>query len=32
MPFLAVDPFWDGIRSYPRYANLLGRMGLPQPQ
>ncbi len=32
MPYLAVDPFWTGMSSDPRYADLLRRMGLPQPK
>ena len=32
MPYLTVDAFWYGMRSDPRYADLLRRMGLPQPQ
>ena len=32
MPYLAVDPFWYGMHSDPRYADLLRRMGLPQPE
>jgi tetratricopeptide (TPR) repeat protein len=32
MPYLAVDPFWFGMRSDPRYADLLRRMDLPQPK
>jgi serine/threonine protein kinase/tetratricopeptide (TPR) repeat protein len=31
MPYLAVDPFWSGMSSDPRYADLLRRMGLPPP-
>jgi tetratricopeptide (TPR) repeat protein len=30
MPYLAVDPFWYGMHSDSRYADLLRRMGLPQ--
>jgi len=30
--YLAAEPAFDGIRSDPRYADLLRRMGLPQPE
>ncbi len=30
MPYLAVEPFWYGMRSDPRYADLLRRIGLPR--
>ena len=29
MPYLEVDPFLDNVR-FPRYADQLRRMGLPQ--
>jgi tetratricopeptide (TPR) repeat protein len=30
LPYLAIDTAWYGMRSDPRYADLLRRMGLPQ--
>ena len=31
IPYLGIDVFWEGMRSDPRYVDLLRRMGLPQP-
>jgi len=32
MRYLLIDPFWDNVRSDPRYTDLLRRVGLSQPQ
>jgi eukaryotic-like serine/threonine-protein kinase len=32
MSYLGIDVFWYGMHSDPRYADLLRRMGLPQPE
>ena len=32
MQYLTIDSFWYEVRSEPRYADLLRRMGLAQPE
>ena len=32
MLYLLIDPFWDNVRSDPRYTDLLRRVGLSQPE
>jgi serine/threonine protein kinase/Flp pilus assembly protein TadD len=32
MPYLTTDPFWSEMRSDPRYADLLRRIGLPKAE
>jgi serine/threonine protein kinase/tetratricopeptide (TPR) repeat protein len=32
MLYLRIDPFWDNVRSDPRYTDLLRRVGLSQPE
>jgi len=32
LPYFAVDPFWYGVHSDPRYSDLLRRIGLPRPE
>jgi eukaryotic-like serine/threonine-protein kinase len=32
MVYLGIDPFWYGMHSDPRFADLLRRIGIPQPR
>jgi eukaryotic-like serine/threonine-protein kinase len=32
MLYVLIDPFWDNVRSDPRYTDLLRRVGLSQPE